>query len=202
MSEISLEKVDLIKERTGVSYKAAKEALEKCNGDVLESLVYLESKEEVKDSCNKEEFESNKNESESESFEDFKKWLKELINKGNVSRIKIKKDDKVLVDVPVNAGIAATVIGVIVPPLLVFGVFAAVVTKITIEITKCDGSVEVVNKYIKKATDEVKDVAENVTDQIKSKFKKNSNNEKVYTGNETVYTYKVNFDEEDNKNNE
>lgn len=197
MSEISLEKVDLIKERTGVSYKEAKEALEKCNGDVLEALVYLESNNTFNDSKIKEKAEEIK-ENATETVDDFKSWLKDLINKGNVTRIKIKKEEKTIVDVPVNAGIAVAVIGVIIPPLLAFGVFAAVITKITIEITKTDGTVEVVNKYIKKATDEVKDVAE----QIKSKIKKDSNEEKIYTGNETVYTYKVNFDDEEKNNNQ
>ena len=36
--------------------------------------------------------------------------IKELVNKGNVSLILVRKDDKVLVDVPVNAGIAVGVV--------------------------------------------------------------------------------------------
>lgn len=44
--------------------------------------------------------------------------LKDLINKGNVTRIKVSKDGKKLVDVPVNAGIAAGVIAIVIPPIL------------------------------------------------------------------------------------
>mgnify|MGYP002625391052 FL=1 len=138
MEKISLEHVDQVIERTGVSYSKAKEALEYSNGDVLEAIIYLENKESDK----AESFEK-----AGETIDEFKNWLKELIKRGNISRIKIKKDEKVIVDVPVNAGIAVAVIAVIMPALLAFGVIAAVATKITIEITKTDGTIEVVNKY-------------------------------------------------------
>ena len=43
------------------------------------------------------------------SIEELKAWFKQIIEKGNVTRIKIKKDDRELIDIPVNAGIAAGV---------------------------------------------------------------------------------------------
>ncbi|MBP1889540.1 hypothetical protein J2Z53_001121 [Clostridium moniliforme] len=202
MKEITLEKVDQIRERTGVSYEMAKKALEINDGDLLEALIYIENNVVVPFA----EEESSKNCNEckaTETIAQFKAWLKELIEKGNISRIKIKKDNSVLVDVPVNAGIAATVIGVIMPPILAFGVIAAVATKVTIEITKCDGSVEIVNKYIEKAADGVKGKAQEVSEIVKEKInnKKNdlkdkkTNKQKVYGSDETVYTYTVNFDD-------
>ncbi|WP_347460460.1 hypothetical protein [Clostridium sp. DMHC 10] len=42
MEEITLEKIDIIKERTGVTYTEAKEALEASNGNVIDALVYVE----------------------------------------------------------------------------------------------------------------------------------------------------------------
>jgi translation elongation factor EF-Ts len=39
---ITLEKVDQVRERTGVSYQKAKEVLEQTEGDVLEAIVLLE----------------------------------------------------------------------------------------------------------------------------------------------------------------
>ncbi|MBS5925621.1 MAG: DUF4342 domain-containing protein [Clostridium sp.] len=200
--EISLEKVDQVKERTGSTYKEAKEALEICGGDVLEAIIYIEGQNENSNMKNPED--NAYQENNSETIEDFKVWLKETVKKGNVSRIKVKKDETILVDVPVNAGIAATVIAVIIPPILAFGVIAAVATKLTIEITKVDGSVEVVNKYVAKAANEVKGKASVFADQIKTKIKEvkeeASNNasykENVYKDDETVYSYTVNFDEE------
>lgn len=201
MKEISLEKVDLVIERTGVTYAEGKEALEATNGNVLEAIIYIENKE------NKEKEESTPNETKwnsklnGESLEEFKAWLRELISKGNVSRIKIKKDDKELVDVPVNAGVAATVIGLIVPQVLAVCVIAAVATQLTIEITKVDGTVEVVNKYVSQAADDVKNKATYVVGTLKDKLKSFSkgSDERVYKGEDTVYSYTVKFDEDEEK---
>ncbi|MBE6055248.1 MAG: DUF4342 domain-containing protein [Clostridium sartagoforme] len=159
--DITLEKVDLVRERTGVTYAEAKNALEATNGDVLEAIIYIESIKE-------EDAEAN-SKLKSESIDEFKAWLKDLINKGNVTRIRISKDEKEIVDVPVNAGIAAGVIAVIFPALLAFVVIAGVVTQVTVEITKADGSVEVVNKYISKAVEDIKDTATEVAGKVKNK---------------------------------
>ncbi|VYU52471.1 DUF4342 domain-containing protein [Clostridium tertium] len=201
--EITLEKVDLVIERTGVTYAEAKHALEVSNGDVLEAIIYIESIKEADAEAN--------SKMKSESIDEFKAWLKELINKGNVTRIKISKDSKVIVDVPVNAGIAAGVIAIILPPVLAFALIAAVVTKITVEITMADGSVEVVNKYISKAVDDIKDVATDVADKVKNKVdevkkdKFSKDEYKVYKKstvntseeNDNSFTYTVNFDDEE-----
>lgn len=201
MKEITLEKVDQIRERTGVNYSVAKDALMHTNGDVLDALIYIEESAVVvdKDFSN---FDTEEKEKDVKSVEEFKAWLKEVVEKGNVSRIKIKKGDDVLADVPVNAGVAATVIAVILPPILAFGVIAAVVTKITIEITKADGSVEVVNQYVQKAYDGAKGKATEVCGAVKEKItevkenKKNSSKkQKVYSSDDTVYTYTVKFDD-------
>ena len=165
--EITLEKVNQVRERTGVSYAKAKEALEHTNGSVLDAIILLESEMKNENSFN----DGMKVNNGAETVEEFKIWLKDLINKGNVSRIKISKDEKVLVDVPVNAGIAAGIIGIIIPPILAFVVVAAVVTQeFTIEITKSDGTVEVVNKYITKTVNDVKEKAAGFTEKVKEKF--------------------------------
>lgn len=203
MQEISLEKVDQVRERTGVTYGEAKEALEKCEGNVLDAIIYLEDKSkdtnvEAEDIA----------EGASETIEEFKTWLKDLIKKGNVARIKIKKDDKELADIPVNAGVAATVIAVLIPQILAFGVIAALAIKITVEITMTDGSVKVVNKYISKATEEVKETATKFAGQVKEKvkdiksdkndfnIKKTSDKSDKVDVEETVYSYTVNFEDE------
>lgn len=196
--DITLEKVDQVRERTGVSYAEAKNALEISNGDVLNAIILLEEKLKY----------NNVNETkQSETIDEFKDWLKDLINKGNVTRIKITKDGKKLIDVPVNAGIAAGVIAVIIPPILAFVVVAAVVTQVTIEITKADGTVEVVNKYISAAVNEAKDKANDFADKVKEKVQDvnldgikmpNKFKEKENDTN-TTFTYTVSFYDEDGK---
>lgn len=212
MNEITLEKVDLLRERTGASYAEAKEALEVCNGNVVDALVYIESKN------------ASPQNNLYTSKDELVNWIKELVRKGNVTRIRIKKDEKVLADIPVNAGIAVTGLAALVmSPLLAIGVLTvtAVVTKLTIEITKVDGSVEVVNKIVKTTVDEVKENIEEISGKVKEKFgdisgdvkdkindftgdvkEKFNGKDKEQTSENNVYKYTVKFEdvksEEDN----
>ena len=200
--EITLEKVDQVRERTGVSYAKAKEILEHTKGDVLDAIILLEDEMKNENSSNDKMAGNNT----TETIEEFKVWLKELINKGNISRIRVSKDEKVLVDVPVNAGIAAGIISIIIPPILAFVVVAAVVTQVTIEITKSDGNVEVVNKYITKTVNDVKEKAADLTEKVKEKFEDinvdigstTSKNKNTDLG-ENTFTYTVKFEDVDDK---
>jgi len=189
MSEITLEKIDIIRERTGASYTEAKEALEATDGNVVDALIYLEKeKKSTLDDI-------------STSKEELFAWLKDIVQKGNVNRIKIKKDDKVVVDIPVNAGVAATLTALIWPPIFAIGLLTAVATKVTIEITKNDGSVEVVNKVIKNTMQDVKEKFTDAAADFKEKF---SNKSKEDEKDENVYQYTVKFEdmEEENKKDE
>lgn len=187
MNESYLEKLDLIRERVGVSYKEAKEALEICHSDVVEAIIYLEDK---------------KIENPSPVFttlEGFKNWLMELINMGNINRIKIKKQDKVLVNVPINAGVAAGFIAVIWTPIMIASVATAVVARLTIEITKADGSVEIVNTVIKNSVQDVSGKLGEFANSLKDKVKNRNSNEEIVINDEPIYKYSVTFDDLDDK---
>lgn len=197
MNDITLEKIDIVRERTGATYSEAKEALAASDANVVDAIIQIEkNKKTTFDNIYT-------------TKDEFLSWIKELINKGNVTRIKIKKDEKTLVDMPVNAGIAVGIVAAAVwAPLIAIGVIGAVVTNITIEITKKDGSVEVVNKVIKATMQDVKekvnDVASDVKDKVndvasdvKEKFTGKKSEEEAKE-NETAYTYTVKFDDSEN----
>lgn len=184
MSEVTLEKIDVIRERIGASYSEAKDALEACDGNVVEAIILLEKNHKSK----MEEIYTTKDE--------LFGWIKENIKKGNVTRIKIKKEDKVIVDIPVNAGIMAGLVALIWPPLIAIGVLTAVFTKITIEITRSDGTVEVVNKIIKNTVEDVKEKVSDLACDVKEKFTGSSSNENIETDN--VYKYTVKFENIEN----
>ncbi len=123
------------------------------------------------------------------------KWIKDIIKKGNITRIKVKKEDKVIVDIPVNAGLAATAAAAIIwAPILLAALAAAIVTKVTIEITKEDGSVEVVNKIIKSTAQDIKEKVDYTTSDIKEKFSNKFDNESDGEDN-NFYSYTVNFED-------
>ncbi len=194
MNEITLEKIDIIRERTGANYSESKEALQIAEGNVVEALIYLEKNSTSK----KEEIYT--------STEEFLNRVKELVNKGNVNRIRIRKDEKTVLDVPVNAGVVTGIVGLIFTPLLAIigvGTVAAVFTNFSIEITKTDGSVEIVNTIIKTTANNVKDKVSDFANDIKDKINTKKENKKNPQENneENVYKYTVKFDdiEDDNK---
>ena len=80
MENITLEKVDAIRERINVSYEKAKEALEIAEGDVLEALIYLEKDKKLADID--ESFEEDENDKSTMSVEDLKIWLRPIIVTG------------------------------------------------------------------------------------------------------------------------
>ncbi|MGH4050977.1 MAG: DUF4342 domain-containing protein [Clostridium sp.] len=201
METITLEKIDIVKERTGVSYTDAKEALEECNGDVVNALIYIEAKQKIANKFNMDDMYTTK--------EEFLTWMKETLKKGNVTRIKIKKDQTVIMDIPVNAGIAVGIVGYfIMPTLLAIGVFAAVITKVTIEITKADGTVEVVNTIIKNTVQDVKGKMNNMSEEVKEKFNETKDSfskgskDSKDSNNENVYQYTVKFEEKEKQEQE
>lgn len=169
MENITLEKVDQVIERTSVTYGVAKEALEKTDGNVLDAIILIEEMQSSQVEEVKEEDSNNY-----ETMDELKKWLIDTVKKGNVSRIRIKKDDKVLADIPVNAGIAAGAIAIMLPPVLAVVVVATVATNLVIEITRPDGRVEVVNKVVKSAASNLKEKTFNVASGISNKVKDKS----------------------------
>jgi len=59
--------------------------------------------------------------------------VQKLLHEGNVRRIRIKKQGRVILDIPV---VAAVVGGVLAPALAALGAIAAVITNCTIEVTR------------------------------------------------------------------
>ncbi|EDS76543.1 DUF4342 domain-containing protein [Clostridium massiliodielmoense] len=201
MSDITLEKIDILRERTGVSYTEAKDALEKCDGNIVDSLIYLENTIEENKCSIKDDICTTK--------EEFVNWIKGIARKGNVNRIRVKKDDKVIMDIPVNAGFAAGIIALAYPALIAVGVLSAVVTKVTVEIVKDDGSVEIVNKLIKNTAKDVKSKVNDITDDMKEKMEsmtadvkeKFDNDKGTSSEDNNMYKYTVKFDDINDKNN-
>ena len=133
--DISIEKVDMVVERTGVSYSKAKEALEKSQGDVVDAIIYIESSSKT--------FTENLSNKGEEIFDK----IKESIKKGNVTKIIIKKDGEIIMNIPITAGAIGTVLS---PEIALLGVSAALFSKCSFEIVKEDGEIVNLNETIEK----------------------------------------------------
>ena len=138
---VTLEKIAQVVDRTGVTYEQARDALNACEGDVIDAIIYLEKSQHS--------FMENINIKSSELTD----TLKDLLKKGNVTRVLVEKDGEVLLNLPVTVG----AIGLVMAPVVaMIGVGAAFVTKYTIKIVKEDGEEIDVNKMTEEKVAEVK----------------------------------------------
>lgn len=122
--DINLEKIDLIRERTGVSYREAKDALERNQGNVIDTLIELEDKTKS---------DTNWTEEFSVRSSEVIDKVKELIREGNVNKIRIKHEGRVLAEIPVALGAIGAVV---LPQLAALGVLVAVFKRCTIEVVR------------------------------------------------------------------
>ncbi|MCR5342072.1 MULTISPECIES: DUF4342 domain-containing protein, partial [unclassified Butyrivibrio] len=127
---ITLEAIEKVMELTGVEYKTAKEALEKTNGDVDEAVKLIQPAtkdigDDIKNLIDK---------------------LKKIVEEGNVDRIQIKKDDEIVLSVPVNVGIIGGIVGLAAAPwALIAGSVAAFGLGCKLIVVKKDGTSDEVN---------------------------------------------------------
>ena len=153
--EITLEKIELVKDRTGVSYKEAKDALEAADGSVVDAIIAIE--ETIDETGGKKV-----NEAANEVVDK----IKELVKKGNISKISIKKDDETILNLPVNAGIIGTLVA---PWGVIAGIIAAFGFKCKIELTKDDGTVIDISRRAEAIGKEVMEKGSVVVDDVVAK---------------------------------
>ncbi len=164
--EFTLEQVDEVRERTGASYGEAKEALEKTNGDVLEAIIHLESKGEGKQKKSKSSFSDKSNE--------IMEKLKEIIRKGNVTRIYLKKNGETVMNIPVTAGAIGAIIFA---PATIAGILAALATGCRLEIVKDDGEIIDIQNMTEDALHNVKEKVDLARERLTKKNKKEEDHE-------------------------
>lgn len=95
MEKITLEQIDLVMQRSNVSYTDAKEALEKTNADVLEAILLLERENKVRNAAGK------------KCNNDTGKKVKGFFQTLNCTRFKMYKGDTVYISVPSTFAILA-----------------------------------------------------------------------------------------------
>lgn len=152
--EITLEKIELVKDRTGASYKEAKDALEQTDGNVVDAIIFIE------DSIDEG---TKPRDSKTSAVIDS---LKSLIKKGNVSKLVIKKDDDTVLNLPVNVGIIGTVVF---PWAMVAATIIAFGTRCSIEIVKDDGEIINVSNKAGEVVDAAKSKGGVIIDEVRDK---------------------------------
>jgi hypothetical protein len=151
---VRLENIDELRRRANVSYEDAKDALEKCNDDLLEALVYLEKQNKVRSSQT------------SEHKSSFWTKFKELIKKGNNTKCIIHKKENIIISVPVTFAVIITVLA---PYIVFIGFIAALFTGHRIKFEGKDFQCSQVNDMLNKVSETV--------DCAKKKLSEDSSNQ-------------------------
>lgn len=146
--DISLEKIDVIRDRTGVSYKEAKDALEAANGNVVDALISIEE-------AGAKKWTDTVSVKGSEAVE----RLKSIVKSGNVNRIRIKKDEYVILDIPVTAG---AISAVAIPQWTAIGTAIALLSKCTIEVERPNKETINVSEAIVHTADDIASKIKNI----------------------------------------
>jgi NACalpha-BTF3-like transcription factor len=153
--EITLEKIELVKDRTGVSYKEAKEALEAADGNVVDAIIGIEESIDIK---TRHKF--------GEQGSHVVEKIKEYIKKGNVSKIIVKKDEEIMLNLPVNVSIIGTILA---PWAAIAGLIAVFGTKCQIELVKDNGDIIEITDIASETFEEVIDKSAVIADEVKEK---------------------------------
>ena len=127
--EITLEKIEIVKDRTGSTYAEAKAALEAAEGSVVDAIIAIEGKMNE---------EHDKVDGGSRKDSPIFAKMKEIVDKGNVSRILITKNEKTIVNFPVTAGVIGAVL---VPWGAILGIVAALGAQCSIDFVDAEGKV-------------------------------------------------------------
>ena len=153
--EITLEKIELVKDRTGVSYKEAKDALEAAEGSVVDAIIAIEDTVDEKPA-------KKVNEAANETVDK----IKDMVKKGNISKITIRKDEEVLLNLPLNAGLVGALLA---PWGVLAGIIAACGFKCQIELQKDDGTIVDISQRAEELGKEVKEKSSVVVDDVVAK---------------------------------
>lgn len=174
MSKITIEAIDQVMDRVpGATYAEVKEALLKCDGDVVDAIILLQDNstgtEEKKD---KKTFED----VFGKDSEKIKEDITELLRKSNVVRIVIEKNGKIIMNIPISVG----VVGVVFAPILsLIGLSASVLAKYRIKIeNEEEGTTVDLGEFSEEKLNIIKDMVSSVAKDVKQAVdNKNKNTE-------------------------
>lgn len=148
--EITLEKIDLLRKRANVSYKEAKEALEKNEGNVVEALAELEELNRIKP------------EKEYNASTAWKKTKKTYVKASGI-RLVISKEGSTLLNIGIPLALVVTVVAM---PLAAALLILALVTGCKIRFIREDGEECAINSSIDCIADKASGFASKVGEEI------------------------------------
>ena len=133
-----LEKIDVLRERMGISYREAQEALQESEGDLVAALVKAEEAKgqgwtgELLDKSG-----------------ELAEHVKQYVSRSNRTRVRLKRGDRTIAEFPATVGflgIAAALMNIQLAVVAGIGMVAAAANSVFLEIEKPNGETRVI-KY-------------------------------------------------------
>lgn len=185
---VTLEQVEKLRERTGVTYEEAKTALEEANGDLLDAVINLEKQNKVKGPQSGGYYHSQTGAQEGsnstsqttvtvqttssngssfgEAMGKFFRWFGKLVHKGNTNSFTVMKNDEKILAIPLTAMVLLLIFAFwLVIPIIIIGLFFGY--RYWFE------GPEVGKPAVNKAMDSVAEAAENLKKDITNGMKDN-----------------------------
>lgn len=150
----SLNQIDELRERTGVSYSDAKEALESCNGDMLEAIVYLEKSKKAK---------ASKIKSAGAGFSD---KLCDLIRKGSTTRFIMSKKERTIINISVNMLVLFGLVTIPLVELVAIALLIALATGHKLKFESSSTDTTKVNETLERVSETVEQAKEKLSNSI------------------------------------
>jgi len=148
---INLEQIDELRKRTSASYEDSKKALEECNGDMVEALIYLEKHKKIKP----------EERTSTDHFGNFLQAVKRIIRKGNNTKFIIKKGDSIILSLSVTIVVIITVVA---PYITVMALILALLTGHKIRFQGKNGEDMKINDPLDKVSDYVVSLKNKLTE--------------------------------------
>ena len=102
--EVTLEKIELVRDRTGVSYKEAKDALEAAEGSVVDAIIAIE------ESIDTLGMTGGVTRDVAAKKDELVGKMKDVVKKGGVSKIRVTRDGETILNIPLIAGVLGAVV--------------------------------------------------------------------------------------------
>ena len=186
MAQITIETVDQVLDRLPyATYKEAREALIKTDGNVLDAIIYIESGQKDMGFENKKESIRRFGENISQESEKIRGQLGDLFKKTTVVRIIVEKEGKVMLNIPLTIG----VLGVAAMPVLsLLGLSAAVLSKYSVLITdEASGESVDMGSLTPEKLEILKEIIFNSFEDIRETFKKSKDEDEDDSSDDIIY---------------
>ena len=172
-NKITIESIDAVYQRIpNATYSEAKEALQACDGDVVEAIILLESK---KGGNTTSKVKKTVEDVFGKDGDEIKSQLKELLRKSSVIRVIVEKNGKIIMNIPLTVGVVGLALG---PLVTLVGLSAAVIGKFNIKVqNEDDGTTvdlgELTEEKLNILKDMITNAAKDVKDVVSEKTKDN-----------------------------